>query len=158
MPRPKGKTNSSSNPATQGIASFFRPIFDANRKLLKTRSNQEVLDMWLEAHPGYKEVPENVKSGLANLKSVMRKQLRIRRTKRAAARDATQRAAGGVVVQAKVVPLLSISAADTGLEKLEMLIDDCLTMAKNLDRKGLDKIIHALRVARNRVVWKLGEE
>ena len=114
--------------------------------------------MWLEAHPGMKDVPENVKSGLANLKSVMRKQLRIRRTKRAAAKDATQRAAGGVIVQAQVVPLLSISAADTGLEKLEMLIDDCLTMAKNLDREGLDSIIHALRIARNRVVWKLGEE
>jgi hypothetical protein len=40
-----------------------------------------------------------------------------------------------------------------------MLIDECLTLARNIDRKGsLDNVVMALRIARNRVVWKLGED
>ena len=44
------------------------------------------------------------------------------------------------------------------LEMLEEQIDDCLTVAKNLDRTGLEEVIHHLRRARNKVVWKLGEK
>src|SRR5579862_8970056 len=86
MPRPKGKSNNStgSSGKGQGIASFFRPIFAANKKLLKTRSNKQVLAMWLAANPSYKEVPDNIKSGLANLKSNMRSKIRKRRSKKAA--------------------------------------------------------------------------
>jgi hypothetical protein len=38
-----------------------------------------------------------------------------------------------------------------------MQIDECLTMAKTLDRSGLEEVIHHLRRARNQVVWKQGE-
>ena len=51
---------------------------------------------------------------------------------------------------------LSKRTADNKLENLEMLIDECLTMAKNLDRARLDNVIKVLRRARNEVVWKLG--
>ena len=44
-----------------------------------------------------------------------------------------------------------------GLESLEEQIDECLTLAKNLDREGLSSVINLLRRARNEVVWKIGE-
>ena len=44
-----------------------------------------------------------------------------------------------------------------GLESLEEQIDECLTLAKNLDREGLSSVINLLRRARNEVVWKVGE-
>jgi hypothetical protein len=149
-----GQTNgtaASADSTSEGVAPYFRPIFEANRKLLKTRSNKELLERWLADHGGYKEVPKNVKSGLANLKSVMRKSLRSRRKKKA---DATATS----VAKPAASPFLSKNRADTKLEKLEMLIDDCLTMAKVLDREGLDHVIKDLRRARNEVVWKLGGE
>jgi len=152
MPRPKAKSSSSTSGKSESIAGFFTPIFAANRILLKTRSNKKVLAMWLEAHPGYKEVPENVKSRVANVKSKMRSKLRKRQGKKAVA----EVAAGTAKAQSS--PLVSADAIDTGLEKLEMLIDECLTMARGLERKGLDNVVGALRIARNRVVWKLGEE
>ena len=154
MPRPK-KTNAQANGAEkQGVAPYFRPILLANRKLLKTRSNKELLERWLADHPGHKEAPENVKTGLANLKSVLRKKLRVRRGRKAAAV-----AASAVAVATKpATPLLSKTRADSKLEQLEMEIDDCLTMAKIIDREGLDTIIKILRRARNAVVWKLGGE
>ena len=44
-----------------------------------------------------------------------------------------------------------------GLDALEEQIDECLTLAKNLDREGLANVISLLRRARNEVVWKMGE-
>jgi hypothetical protein len=43
------------------------------------------------------------------------------------------------------------------LELLEEQIDDCLSLAKSLDREGLGEIIRLLRGARNKVVWKMGQ-
>jgi hypothetical protein len=155
MAKPGRKPNAQANGSakSEGVAPYFRPIFETNRKLLKTRSNKELLDRWLADHPDHKEVPENVKTGLANLKSVMRKAMRKRRGRKAAA----EAAAGTVVVKA-ASPLLSKTRADSKLEQLEMLIDDCLTMAKIVDREGLETVIKVLRRARNEVVWKLGGE
>jgi hypothetical protein len=156
MPRPK-KTNAQANGSSggkDGVAPYFRPIFLADPKLLKIRSNKALLARWMEDHPGHKNVPNNVKTGLANLKSVLRKSLRKRRGRKAAAAAAT----GTAVATKAVSPLLSKSRADSKLEQLEMQIDDCLTMAKIIDRAGLDTIIKILRRARNAVVWKLGGE
>ena len=44
------------------------------------------------------------------------------------------------------------------LEMLEERIDDCLSMAKGMDRAPLEEVIRHLRHARNMVVWKLGEK
>jgi hypothetical protein len=156
MAKSARKANAQANGSSkaEGVAPYFRPIFEANRKLLKTRSNKELLDKWLVDHPGYSEVPENVKSGLANIKSVMRKALRSHRGKKAAA-DA---AAGTAAAKPAMSLLLSKNRADSKLEQLEMSIDDCLTMAKVLDREGLESVIKVLRRARNEVVWKLGGE
>ena len=157
MARPR-KTNAQTNGASsrkgdgksEGIATYFRPVFHANPKLLKTRSNKELLERWLSDHPGHKEVPNNVKTGLANIKSVLRKAMRKRRGRKAAS------VAGTAVAKSGATMFLSKRTADNKLENLEMLIDECLTMAKNLDRAGLDNVIKVLRRARNEVVWKLG--
>jgi hypothetical protein len=151
MPRPKSKTDSSG----EQIAPYFRQIFSANRKLLTGRSNKEVLKKWLDDHPGYSEVPENVRASMGNVKSNMRSKLHIRRRKKVAAEEAAGTTAG----KSKTSPLLSANAADNDLEKLEIMIDNCLTIARSLDRKGkLNNVVGALRIARNRVVWKLGED
>ena len=47
--------------------------------------------------------------------------------------------------------------AARGLERLEEQIDECLTLARTLDREGLSGVIVMLRRARNEVVWKMGE-
>jgi hypothetical protein len=158
MQRPKGSSNSSTSKADSAgeqIAPYFRKVFSTNRKLLVGRSNKEVLKMWLADHPGYAEVPENVRASMGNVKSNMRSKLHTRRRKKVAAEEA----AGAAVGKSKTSPLLSVNAADNDLEKLEILIDNCLTIARSLDRKGrLNNVVGALRIARNRVVWKLGED
>jgi hypothetical protein len=138
------------------VAPYFRPIFEQNPKLLRTRSNKEVLERWLADHPGHKSVPNNVKTGLANLKSVMRKKMRKRRGRKAQADVATGTTAA--VAKSGVAPMLSRNRADAKLEQLEMQIDECLMSAKVLDPQNLDDVIKHLRRARNLVVWKLGGE
>jgi hypothetical protein len=158
MPRPKGSSNSSTpktGSSAEGIAPYFRKIFTTHKRYLNRRSNEAVLQMWLDDHPGHAEVPENVKTGLANVKSNMRSKLHKRRGKKAA----EEAAAGTGLARTKTSLFLSADIADNPLEELEMLIDKCLTMARQLDKKGrLDNVILALRTARNRVVWKLGEK
>src|SRR2546421_603109 len=100
---------------------YFRRIYKENPKLLKVRSNEEMFRRWLADHPEHAEVPEKVKSGLANLKSMMRnakKKKRAKRKEEAKAAAATPHGNGA--------PVLHISVAK--LEALEQQIDDCLAM------------------------------
>ena len=60
-------------------------------------------------------------------------------------------------------PVAAASSADAprqGVRPLELLeeqIDECLVLAKEVDRDGLASVIALLRRARNEVVWKMGE-
>ncbi len=126
-------------PRSESVAGYFRPIFLTNPKLLKDRSNQELLDRWLADHPGQTYVPRNVKQGLSNLKSVLRGKLRRKKRREAAEVAAAPQARGG-----------------SKLEHLEEMIDDAFRFAKGFP-EGLDSVAQLLRRARNEVVWKLGQ-
>jgi hypothetical protein len=43
------------------------------------------------------------------------------------------------------------------LDQLELQIDDCLILARQMDQEGLHDVIGLLRKARNEVVWKIGQ-
>ena len=42
------------------VSGYFRRIFKENPRLLKERSNDELLRRWLADHPGHREVPQKV--------------------------------------------------------------------------------------------------
>src|ERR1043165_9660425 len=126
------------------VAGYFRPIFKQNPKLLKQRSNEPLYERWLKDHPGEKQVPEKVRQGLSNLKSVLRAKQKRRGRLRREARDAA--VPGAVKAPARKA---------MGLSHLEMMIDEVLIVAKALDRDGLDEVIRMLRTARNRVIVKV---
>ena len=142
------KTNAKATPAKnqESVAGYFRKVFKENPKLLWGQSNQELLSRWLADHPGEKEVPDRVKWSLSNIKSVLRKKRRKRKAKAQPAQAMTTVA----------VPPAAKKAVRS-LEPLEEQIDDCLSLAKQLDREGLDSVIKLLRRARNEVVWRLGQ-
>ena len=117
-------------------SAFFRNIFEERPDLLDSKSNDELRKLWLDAHPNQRDVPKKVIQNLSNLKSVLRKKKRLKGRRGAAAQ---------------------VRTGPRGLEALEVQIDECLTMAKNLDRAGLEEVIHHLRRARNQVVWKQGD-
>jgi hypothetical protein len=142
MPRPK--KSSTNGPKAENVAPWFRELYTEQPKLLKIRSNDQVLRMWHDAHPEFKEIPENVKSGLANVKSMMRSKKRKR---------GRPRKEDAVLAMA---PAETANVAEKALENLEISIDDCIAAAKDLKIKGIDDIINALRYARRQVVWKLG--
>lgn len=133
-------------PEPENISGYFRKIFTENPKLLKSRTNDELLDRWLADHPGEKEVPLRVKQGLANVKSVLRSKRRKRRAK-LATEDAAS--AGTVAVKRPT--------SRNGMIVLEEQIDECLSAARMMDDEGLENVIQLLRQARNEVVWKMGQ-
>src|SRR5437867_12681617 len=75
------------NPATatapeESVAGYFRKVFKENPKLLKGKSNEELLRRWLADHPDHQEVPKKVKASLSNIKSVLRSKKRRRKAAR----------------------------------------------------------------------------
>jgi hypothetical protein len=133
----------------ESVAGYFRNIFKQQPKLLGERSNDKLLQQWLKDHPDQTEVPNNVKTSLSNIKSVLRSKKRGRVAKRAEENQVVEHG-----MQA------SIARVPTGSSKLELLeqhIDECLIEARMLDKVGLEDVIHYLRRARNAVVWKIGQ-
>jgi hypothetical protein len=125
---------------SESIMGYFRPILEANPKLLKNRKNDELYAAWLKDHPEHQAVPEQVRNGLSNLKSVMRKKLGKRKGKRG-----QPAAADGTTAPVKRV-------APGQLERLEAQIDECLARVKQFGVEGLSEVSQLLRRARNRVV------
>jgi hypothetical protein len=132
----------------ESIQGYFKRILRENPKLLKGRSNAELLQRWQDDHDSPDEIPQSVKAGLQNAKSSLRSRGRKRRARKEA--------------NAQAGPEASQKQPAAGrrprrpLEALEEQIDDCLTAARTLDREGLETVIHLLRRARNEVVWKMG--
>ena len=129
----------------ESVSGYFRQIFKERPDLLHSGSNKELLERWLQDHPGKKNVPNRVKNILSNVKSIVR-----RKRRKKVGRKKTAELPPMVALQPSPVPLVK-------LESLEEQIDDCLTVAKRLDREGLADIIVLLRRARNGVVWKIGQ-
>ena len=131
----------------ESIQGYFRKILQENPKLLKGRSNAELLQRWQKDHNSPGEIPNSVKIGLQNAKSALRSKGRKRRARKAARAQAAGQAP----------PKQTSPHPKRPLAALEEQIDDCITAAKILDREGLETVIHHLRRARNEVVWKIGQ-
>jgi hypothetical protein len=145
MAKKTAPTGNTQGETTQG---YFKRILKENPKLLKGRSNEELLRQWQEDHKG-QEVTNSVKAGLQNAKSG----LRSKRRKRRAAKQRN----GQPTEAAATYPLPKTAKPSHRLELLEEQIDDCLSLAKHLDREGLGEIIRLLRGARNKVVWTMSQ-
>src|SRR4051794_27684702 len=70
--QPGHQSPSPANGQAESVAGYFRKVFKEHPKLLKERSNEELYRRWLRDHPGHTEVPQSVKTGLQNIKSVLR--------------------------------------------------------------------------------------
>ena len=123
---------------SESIAGYFRKIFEMQPHLLGVRSNKKILKLWLADHPGHTEVPQSVKNSLANLKSSLRSKKRKRR-----ARRADQVESNGVPILVATPVLREV--AGNALEELELQIDECLTLARQIDRDSLGEVIGFLR-------------
>jgi hypothetical protein len=133
----------------ESVSGYFRKILAERPDLLRKRKNTVLFELWLRDHPGHKKVPLNVRQGLSNVKSVLRKKGRKRGKKGRLSR-------GALAVTNGVAPKI-IRIPATVLVKLEVQIDACLTLARTTDADGLGDVIRELRSARNAVVWKQGK-
>jgi hypothetical protein len=133
-------------PTDESTSGYFRRIFKENPRWLKAKTNQEIEARWIADHPGDREIPQRAKYILSNVKSTLRSK---RRRKRAAIQGTESHD------KSMLAPVLSQKALK-GLAQLEAAIDDCLAVAKNIDREALADVIAQLRTARNAVVWKMG--
>lgn len=153
-PGSDGSTGAGGNAEAGGdsIMGYFRRIYNENPKLLKVRSNEEVYKLWLADHPDQTELPEKVKNGLSNLKSLLRNGKKGKGKAKGKGKGKTK-AVEATAAPSNGTPALQIPAAK--LEGLEQQIDDCIVLAKGLDREGLENVIRSLRRARNEIIHHL---
>jgi hypothetical protein len=163
MARPGRKAGAPSNGDAAGnqsqgkpetLTGYFRRYFKQHRKLLNTRSNEEVLRHWQDEHPG-DAVTESVKAALANAKSALRQKVRKKKGGRKAGQEGP--AAGTEQALASAKTRGPAGKGMRGLERLEEEIDRCLDVAREIGREDFDDIIATLRRARREVVWKMGQ-
>jgi hypothetical protein len=136
--------------STESVSGFFRRLFEANPEWLQSGHNDEIRAQWLKNHPG-REWDKKTQQSMSNVKSILRKRAGIgrrRRRRRATAEKAP------VAVMARPRGMAAVA-----LERLEGMIDQCLSMARhqNGEGDGLESVIKHLRAARNGVVWQLGQ-
>jgi len=141
----KRKSSKGSRSEKKSVQGYFRNILTANPTLLETRSNKEILKQWLKDNPGSTEVPQSVKNSLANVKSMLRRDLRDG--------DGEQRA----VSRSKNAMQTPARPGASDLGSLENLIDECVLLANMLDRNKLENVSRHLRIARRQVSWLMGE-
>jgi hypothetical protein len=157
MPRPRTKAQQTQQPAASSngetTSGYFRRLFRADPKLLKKDTNAQLFERWLQDHPGHKEVPDNIKAILHNLKSVLRRKRKQRRAEKA---QATPAAVAMVVSATATRAPAATPKAGASLTRLEEQIDRCLAVAREMDREGLAEVIDRLRAARNAVVRMAG--
>ncbi len=134
MARKRGKGES--------LSGYFRKLFEENPEWLKGTSNDVVVERYKADHPGH-EVTQRIRQSMANIKSTLRGKFGLK-----VAPKGGKRKKVGTVVK---------SASGNALDRLELSIDNCLHVARGLERPELDEAIKHLRRARNAVVWVLGE-
>jgi len=127
---------------------YFRKVFDENENWLDSKNNEEVIERWKQDHAGQEFTP-NIRGIMNNQKSKMNKA-------RGKGRRRRKRRKAEVGAGAEMAaPRLSRSRSSTNaLENLELLIDQCLAMARQQE-EGFEAVVKNLRDARNAVVYKL---
>jgi len=121
---------------------YYRQLFTDHPEWLTISSNAAVVEQWKRDHPG-KEMDLREKQAMANVKSNMR-----------------SRSRGGQKRGRRLLRHVTAAGLRTGnntLVGLEMRIDDCLSLARQMDPTGLEDVIKSLRRARNDVVLKGGQ-
>ena len=127
----------------KSLSGYFKTVIQENPHWLDgVGTNKLILERFQTDYPN-KPITGKIRANLANVKSVLRRDKRKR---------------GGVRVSPHLLAARSMPgfAGSRSLAGLEEYIDECLTLAKNLDRDGLAHVIRLLRNARNEVVWKMG--
>lgn len=127
------------------IGQWFRRRAALNPKYLGEGRgvNSMIYADWAADHPG-EELTPRIRAYIANVKSIERGKQRKRK------RQLGKTSEGQKAVHN------ALGTGGSKLERLEEGIDDCLSLAKGLDREGLDEVIKLLRRARNEVVIMMG--
>lgn len=131
------------------LSGYFRRQFESHRDWLEAGTNADVFAQWQQDHPGEART-KKIEQTLANVKSQLRKKYGLLRRRRRRRGRAAAGEGAGVAQKRTRTPVAF-------LERLEGLIDQCLSFARSQEIDGFEGVINHLRHARNGVVWKLGQ-
>src|SRR4051794_19082745 len=118
------------------ISGYFRGVFTKRPELLEYgATNAAIIEQWKKDHAG--EVPgKSVMGNLANIKSIMRKELGL--VKKGKGRKKRKKAAANGEGAAAAPARAARRAPVSLLERMESLIDECLSVARGQGSGALE--------------------
>jgi hypothetical protein len=127
------------------MTSYFRTLFEQNPSWVTEPSNDLVVARYRADNNlgADAEISKSVRQTIANVKSRLKKGPKVK---------------GRRGRPPKALAAVGSRTGRGGLDQLEEMIDDTMSMARALDREGLGDVIRLLRSARNEVVWKSGQK
>src|SRR5580704_16168279 len=130
----------------ESVSGYFRKLFEANPELLDHGRNDVILDQWQKDHAG-EPLTDKIKGNLANTKSIMRKKFGKVKRRRKYTKSAP------IGVENSVPKVHKVRTSIGALEKIEGLIDECLSVARHQESTALDASVKHLLAARRAVAW-----
>ena|SRR5262249_55624945 len=125
------------------VSSYFKDVFKEHPEWLKLDNNDALRARWKEDHNG-EDMPLKVAGIMSNVKS----KLRLGKGRRRRGRKPGPKPK----VQGAPVAAVAPRAAVSQLERLELMIDDCLSAARSMNVQNIEGVVKSLRNARNGIV------
>jgi hypothetical protein len=123
----------------ESVGGYFKRVFGEHPEWLELSDNAQVVERWKQDH-GKTEMPKSVRANMANIKSKMRSAARGGAPAKGGRRKGRRTAA--------VAPRAAVGR----VEQLELMIDNCLAAAREMNVQNIDDVIRPLRRARNNIV------
>jgi hypothetical protein len=128
----------------ESISAYFTKLFQEHPEWVDLATNKPILDHWKQQRGA--DMDKKTRQIMANQKSKMRKKMR-GEDSRAPARPGRKAKKRGRRAS-PVAPKQAVPA----LERLEVMIDGCLSAARALEVENIETVIRPLRQARNNIV------
>lgn len=120
---------------------WFKKYYTDNPDVANQSSNEPVYEAWKAEHNG-REMTEQQKTVMNSVKPLYRtKKTKSKRGRKPAGRPAASPASS-----------TTTKPKSSTLQQLEIMLDECLAIARGADNGGLDSVVDNLRKARNGVV------
>lgn len=148
------------------VSSYFQGILTENPEWLALKSNDPIRKRWNEDHGG-QDMSAREAGIMTNVKSKLRREGRDRTEARPERKKPGPKPAGAAVYSSNEydqyfdspkpgpkptgTPVPPSAAVDQ-LERLEIMIDNCLSAARAMNVEHIEDVIRSLRQARNGIV------
>ena len=133
------------------LSSYFYQLFTDHPDWLDLDKNDPIFELWRQERG--QDMDKKTRQVMANVKSRLRKKARGGAPGRRKGRKPGPKPGPRPAAALAATPRGAVAE----LERLELLIDSCLSRARGLEVANIEEVVRHLRLARNEIVLMFGK-